>query len=238
MILYCRYVFDVETGRSFFMTAVMYTNANGVLNDDRYEYEFADSTLADVAEVLGRALWQIPNSSATSSSPFDCTPSSLWTVCTKSLVIPTFCQSNVDAEEVEGSKLLAKDKSNAVERQLTEMTIPSSSGNLSLCQFQVDEDSQQKPLSTGGPESGSSCGILMKQSNLLCSSISPPNAVKPVQINSTGLPTAEGPHCNLSGNTLPTPSSQGSSVEVVATPSFSKIAKNSMKPCYKYFVDE
>lgn len=220
------------------MTAVMYTNANGVLNDDRYEYEFADSTLADVAEVLGRALWQIPDSSITSSSPFDCTPSSLQTVCTKSIVIPTFSESNVDAEEVEGSKLLAEDKSSAVEQHLTELTIPSSSENLSFCQFQVDEDSQHTSLSIDGPESGSSCGTLMKESNLLRSSISQPYAAEPVQIDTAGLPTTEGRHSNLSGNTLPTLSSQVSSVEVVATPSCSKIVKNSMKPCYKYFVDE
>lgn len=220
------------------MTAVMYTNANGVLNDDQYEYEFADSTLADVAEVLGRALWRIPDSSVTSSSPFDCTPSSLWTVCTKSIVIPTFSESNVDAEEVEGSKLLAEDKSSAVRQQLTDLTIPSSFENLSLCQFQVDKDSQQSSLSIDGPESGSSCGTLMKESNLLCSSVSQPYAAEPVQIDTTGLPTTEGRLSNLFGNTLPTPSSQVSSAEVFATPACSKIVKNSMKACYKYFVDE
>lgn len=71
------YIFDIETGRCFFLSAVIYTNANGILNDDVYEYEVAVRVLADLAEVVARALWQIPGNTF-SSSYYDCVPSSLW----------------------------------------------------------------------------------------------------------------------------------------------------------------
>eukprot|EP01018_Ginkgo_biloba_P014895 Gb_40174 [translate_table: standard] len=72
------YVFDIESGRSFFLSAVIYTNANGILNDDIYEYEeVADRVMADLAEVVARALWQIPGNSFVASH-YDCMPSSLW----------------------------------------------------------------------------------------------------------------------------------------------------------------
>ncbi len=52
------YVMDAETGRAFFLAAAIYTNSNGVLNDDRYEYEeVADPFLADLGEAVARALW-------------------------------------------------------------------------------------------------------------------------------------------------------------------------------------
>ena len=42
---------------SLFVAAVVYTNANGVLNDGIYEYEeVADPFLAAVGEVVGREL--------------------------------------------------------------------------------------------------------------------------------------------------------------------------------------
>jgi hypothetical protein len=45
------YVEDAETGRSFFLTACLYTNRNGVLNDNRYEYEsVAEPFLSQLAE--------------------------------------------------------------------------------------------------------------------------------------------------------------------------------------------
>lgn len=51
------------TGRTVFVTAVLYTNADGVLNDDRYEYaEVADSVLADLGELVARR-WLAPASS-------------------------------------------------------------------------------------------------------------------------------------------------------------------------------
>eukprot|EP00850_Spirogloea_muscicola_P020084 SM000206S06293 [mRNA] locus=s206:158251:161289:- [translate_table: standard] len=53
------YVFDVETGRSFFMSMSIYTNANGVLDDDKYEYDTALRLAADLGEVIARAIWQI-----------------------------------------------------------------------------------------------------------------------------------------------------------------------------------
>ena len=44
-------IFDRETGRAFFLTAVVYTNANGILNDDAYEYdEIAHPFLEALAE--------------------------------------------------------------------------------------------------------------------------------------------------------------------------------------------
>lgn len=80
------YIFDLETGQNFFLSAVLYTNDNEILNDDRYEYKVADQAMADLAEVLARALWQIPPSLTTLSTPFDCIPSSLWSACTQPLI--------------------------------------------------------------------------------------------------------------------------------------------------------
>lgn len=223
------YVFDVETGRSFFLTAVIYTNANGVLNDDRYEYEFADCTLADLAEVLGRALWQIPDSSANSSGPFDCTPSSLWTICIKPLKIPTFFESSLDTEGVEESKLPAKNSVNAVEQHLTEPTLTSSAENLSL---------YQSPVNFIGPQKESSSGSIMMRSGSICFSALQQSSVQSAQIGATGLPTTGDQHCNPLGHALPMLLAQVSSVEDVPIPPFAKICENSIKPCYKYFVDE
>jgi hypothetical protein len=53
------WVVDVATGRSFFLAATLYTNADGVLNDDRYEYaEVARPFLADLGEAVARRLWE------------------------------------------------------------------------------------------------------------------------------------------------------------------------------------
>lgn len=72
------YIFEIETGRCFFLSAVIYTNANGVLNDDIYDYEVADRVMADLAEVVARTLWKIPGNTF-ASSYYDCVSSSLWT---------------------------------------------------------------------------------------------------------------------------------------------------------------
>lgn len=53
----CRCIQDVETGKEFFLSMVLYTNANGVLNDDKYEYDLAYAVAADVAEAVAKALW-------------------------------------------------------------------------------------------------------------------------------------------------------------------------------------
>jgi hypothetical protein len=46
-------VHDLHTGELFFITAVLYTNADGVLNDDKYEYtQTADPFMADLAELV------------------------------------------------------------------------------------------------------------------------------------------------------------------------------------------
>lgn len=51
------YVEDRATGRAFFVTAVVYTNANGVLNDGVYEYDaIADPFFVELGEELARAL--------------------------------------------------------------------------------------------------------------------------------------------------------------------------------------
>ncbi len=53
------YIEDRRTGRGFFLAAVLYTNPNGVLNDDTYAYaQQADPFFADLAEVVAHALWR------------------------------------------------------------------------------------------------------------------------------------------------------------------------------------
>ncbi len=50
------YVFNPRTGRTVFVAAALYTNADGVLNDDKYEYEtIADPFFADLGELIARA---------------------------------------------------------------------------------------------------------------------------------------------------------------------------------------
>ena len=73
-----RYIVDIETGRDFYLSTVLYTNANGVLNDDRYEYDTAYRVTADVAEVVARALWQIPPDQSLSATCLDGIPSGFW----------------------------------------------------------------------------------------------------------------------------------------------------------------
>ncbi len=51
------YVEDGRTGAGFFLSIVVYTNPDGVLNDDRYGYEdIADPFLDAVGEVVARAV--------------------------------------------------------------------------------------------------------------------------------------------------------------------------------------
>lgn len=53
------YLRDPATGRSFFLAAVLYTNSDGILNDDRYEYEdVALPFFADLGEAVARAMWR------------------------------------------------------------------------------------------------------------------------------------------------------------------------------------
>ncbi len=55
------WVVDRETGRSFFLAATLYTNEDGILNDDQYEYEdVALPFLADLGEAVARHLWDQP----------------------------------------------------------------------------------------------------------------------------------------------------------------------------------
>jgi hypothetical protein len=53
------WVVNIETGQGFFLAATLYTNADGILNDDEYEYdEIARPFLADLGEAVARALWE------------------------------------------------------------------------------------------------------------------------------------------------------------------------------------
>jgi hypothetical protein len=53
------WIVDRQTGRSFFLAATLYTNADGVINDDQYEYKtVAWPFLADLAEASARYLWR------------------------------------------------------------------------------------------------------------------------------------------------------------------------------------
>lgn len=52
------YAEDSASGRAFFLAAVIYTNADGVLNDDRYEYDqVALPLLTDLGEAAARYSW-------------------------------------------------------------------------------------------------------------------------------------------------------------------------------------
>lgn len=55
------WIVDEGTGRSFFLAATLYTNADGVLNDDVYEYaDQAAPFLTDLGEAVARDLWGSP----------------------------------------------------------------------------------------------------------------------------------------------------------------------------------
>ena len=57
------WVEDTRTGRGFFLAIVLYTNPDGVLNDDQYAYDtVADPFLATVGEVIARNVWWQPTS--------------------------------------------------------------------------------------------------------------------------------------------------------------------------------
>ena len=54
------WVVDTATGEGFFLAATIYTNEDGILNDDQYEYdEIASPFFADLGEAVARAVWQI-----------------------------------------------------------------------------------------------------------------------------------------------------------------------------------
>ena len=62
------YVVDEGSGRSFFATAVLYTNPNRTVNDGVYAYEaLADPYFAELGEALARVL--LADSDADTSSP-------------------------------------------------------------------------------------------------------------------------------------------------------------------------
>lgn len=54
------WVVDTQTGSHFFLAATIYTNKDGILNDDEYEYEeIALPFMADLGETVARTLWGI-----------------------------------------------------------------------------------------------------------------------------------------------------------------------------------
>jgi hypothetical protein len=56
------HVADARTGRSFFLTASLYTNANGRINDDLYEYgALAFPLLEELGEVVARDVFEDPS---------------------------------------------------------------------------------------------------------------------------------------------------------------------------------
>jgi hypothetical protein len=86
----------VPSGRSFFLSAVVYTDATGIVNDDVYEYDVADVLTADLAEVLARCALGIPQEQAPLTElELDCIPSSQWpkhgSVRAATEVLPSKC---------------------------------------------------------------------------------------------------------------------------------------------------
>ena len=52
---------DARTGRAFYLAAAVETNANGVVNDDAYEYEtIADPFMEHLAETVTKWVWGDP----------------------------------------------------------------------------------------------------------------------------------------------------------------------------------
>ena len=52
------WIVNGDSGDGFFLAATLYTNADGVLNDDEYEYEeIAQPFMADLGEAAARQLW-------------------------------------------------------------------------------------------------------------------------------------------------------------------------------------
>lgn len=63
------YLFNPGSRRAAFVTAVIYTNADGVLNDDRYEYAtIAEPFMADLGEFVTRAFLGSPDASGSAAT--------------------------------------------------------------------------------------------------------------------------------------------------------------------------
>jgi hypothetical protein len=55
------YVVDQQRERAMFFTVAIYANADGVLNDDEYDYDtVADPFIHDLAEAVARDRWELP----------------------------------------------------------------------------------------------------------------------------------------------------------------------------------
>ena len=52
------WVEDIRTGRGFFLAATLYTNSNGTLNDDQYDYDtIARPFMEARGEAVAKELW-------------------------------------------------------------------------------------------------------------------------------------------------------------------------------------
>src|SRR5262249_51386725 len=55
------YVVDTRSNRGFFLAATVWADADGVLNDGKYDYAtFSKPVLADIAELVARDVWGVP----------------------------------------------------------------------------------------------------------------------------------------------------------------------------------
>lgn len=55
------YIVDTRSKRAFFLSATVWADSDNCLNDDKYDYESMSMPfLADVAEIIGREVWNVP----------------------------------------------------------------------------------------------------------------------------------------------------------------------------------
>jgi hypothetical protein len=55
------YVVDTSTKRAFFLSATVWADSDGILNDDKYDYDTLSVPLmADIAEIIARDVWAVP----------------------------------------------------------------------------------------------------------------------------------------------------------------------------------
>jgi len=66
------YVSNADSSRAFFVSVVLYTNANNIMNDDKYEYStVADPFIEALGETLARYVYEVPPMRAVWVTRFD-----------------------------------------------------------------------------------------------------------------------------------------------------------------------